>query len=207
MAQITALENGKLAAVKEFGAEHGWAHGAIKRHPEDDAVTLTLRRQKEKGGEFIEIRWDSNAIKELITVSDGTRLKYVRNVAALKRHLSASGQERDAVFAEAPKKQKVSSTPKAKGDKAGGEPLRRERKTRLNFKVDDPDEVVLEKLRNHKIVWKSRVSGEYDEDVIGQDRNPAKHYKIVDFDDNRQVHFVGAFGFRAVYLNQIVSVR
>lgn len=199
-AQLTSAEEaGKVAALKDFAAEYGWRHGSIRR-PKDEPDVVILRLKPEKGdsGPFVEIRWDGNAIKERPIISDGHQLKYLQNVAGVKRHISASDDDRAGVFAE-----KTRGTRKA-GAEASGKA--KEKKQRVNFSLTDDDETVLAALKGRKICWKSRLSGEYEEDYIDPYKN-TRHFRIEDFDDNRQVHFVGEMGFRAAYLNQIVTVR
>lgn len=208
----TAQESGKVAAVKEFGAEHGWKHGSIKPNHKQDAVTLKLRRTKEEGGEFIEVRWDGNAIKELIVVSDGTTLKYVRNVAALKRHLAAPEKERLAVFVEKPKPER-----KPKAEKSADTTERRiarakssRRRKAMPFSSDSPDEQILDAVRGRKITWLTRLAHTEEEDRIEPARNTDKGKFYIshgETENRRQLQFVGSCGFRAVYIDAITAVR
>lgn len=208
----TAMESGKVADVKEFGKKHGWRHGSIKPNHKQDAVTLKLRRTEKEGGEFIEVRWDGNAIKELIVVSDGKTLKYVRNVAALKRHLAATAEERKAVFVEKPK-----AAPKPKAQKAQDATERRvarakssRRRKALPFTPDSPDEQILDAVRGRKITWLTRLAHTEEEDRIEPQRNTDKGKFYIshgELEGYRQLQFVGSCGFRAVYVDAITAVR
>lgn len=210
--QTTAQSSGKVEDVKEFGKKHGWRHGSIKPNYKQDAVTLKLRRAKAEGGEFIEVRWDGNAIKELIVVSDGKTLKYVRNVAALKRHLAGSAEERAAIFAEKPK-----AVPKPRTEKSQDATERRaerakssRRRKPLPFNPDSPDQQILDAVQGRKITWLTRIAHTEEEDRIEPARNTDKgkfYISHAEREGLRQLQFVGSCGFRSVYIDAITAVR
>lgn len=210
--QTTAQASGKVEDVKAFGKEHGWLHGSVKPNYKQDAVVLKMRRAKQEGGEFIEVRWDGNAIKELIAVSDGRNIKYVRNVAALKRHLAATEKERLAVFVEKPK-----PAPKPKTEKAQDVTERRvarakssRRRKAMPFTPESPDEQILDAVRGRKITWLTRLAHTEEVDRIEPQRNTDKGKFYIshgEHEGRRQLQFVGECGFRAVYIDAIVAVR
>ena len=201
MTTVTADETGKVTSITEYATQAGWTHEKTKRSKELDAVKIKFNN----GDEWFEVRFDGNSCKEQPVISDGSTLKYVRNIAALKRHIAASEDERLSVFAA-----KARATKTAAERKEARTPKRR----KLNFTADTPDAEILEGLLGRKLVWQSHI----DKSVVSEDRvhreKNTRHYHLATREGSdvpslgdRILHFVGDFGFRAVSLDAILAVR
>jgi hypothetical protein len=190
----------KAEAVASFASEHGWS-ATYKRDTKADSTILKLVRETGKVVEVVEIRWDGNSCKEMPVANLDGQLRYVRNVAAAKRVIASTAEENEKPFqarTEAKQSLRKAATPKRVPGKT----------RKLPFTAESSDEEILAAIMGRKVIWEMRMApGEYQEDVVDPDRNRNGHTYVRGTGEKRQVAFVGAYGFRAVYLDQIAAVR
>lgn len=193
-----------------FIKEHGWSG---KWEEDDDTKDIILVANRSES-EQIDIRWYSNIpLQDVFYAYAGNSIK-LRNVSAAAK-VAQEPPSKDRMRSAARKRVgrglagiSVAQEPGGSNNGSSADDLIAAMSTTLPFdKESSPDEIkaVLKTHRNPTLIWINRISGNVNTDII---KTWSRFLRV---DANRQgkmiIHFVGDFGFHAVYVDSVIGVN
>lgn len=190
----------KVGNFINYAKQFGWT-GKWSTNEETGVTSLFARRGE---SETIEIWWQSNGCvmpgDEPIYTLAGERIR-MRNVSAAAK-IAASKPDPDRIGKAARRRNK------GRGGfvpAADTEDQISELRGSLPFDSESDDDELEAVLHRRTVVWINRFTGQADSAFVNAD----KQFDVVRMDNDRdQIHFCDSAhgGYRAVYLNSIVSV-
>lgn len=174
----------KTERLRDIAAENGWQ--AVIRptlNPDPNLIQWDLRCVRKP--EALQVTYIGNRLTEAVYLVTGSKPTAPAHRAAVVKIL----------------------TGKPDPAKLGGELAQRHKK--IPFDIDDPmPSRILSELLGKRITWTSQYTTEMDSERIEVHRNKgSQYYRIVrSAKGRRYIEFTSNNGFRAVYLDAIVSV-